>query len=74
MLLSRGPLYGYRLRRQQYEAGGQKLRNIEVSVSNTAPGARPERIFIIGEGDWGGFDLSKFEPEGQDFDVVVTRR
>jgi Zn-dependent M28 family amino/carboxypeptidase len=40
--------YGYSLRRQEYEAGGQKVRNIEVSVSNTAPGARPERIFIVG--------------------------
>jgi hypothetical protein len=33
-----------------------------------------ERIFIIGGGEWGGFDLSKFEPEGQGFDVVVTRK
>jgi Zn-dependent M28 family amino/carboxypeptidase len=40
--------YGYSLRRQEYEAGGQKVRNIEVSVSNTAPGAKPERIFIVG--------------------------
>ncbi|MGX9220724.1 M28 family peptidase [Massilia varians] len=40
--------YGYRLRRQEYGAGGQKVRNIEVSVSNTAPGAKPERIFIVG--------------------------
>lgn len=40
--------YGYRLRRQEYEAGGQKVRNIEVSVSNAAPGAKPERIFIVG--------------------------
>jgi Zn-dependent M28 family amino/carboxypeptidase len=40
--------YGYALRRQQYEAGGQKVRNIEVSVSNTVPGTRPERIFIVG--------------------------
>ena len=40
--------YGYQLRRQQVEAGGRKLRNIEVSVSNTAAGVRPERIFIIG--------------------------
>ncbi|MFC0253089.1 M28 family peptidase [Massilia consociata] len=40
--------YGYGLRRQEYEADGQKVRNIEVSVSNTAPGARPERIFIVG--------------------------
>ena len=40
--------YGYRLRRHEYQADGQKVRNIEVSVSNTAPGARPERIFIVG--------------------------
>ena len=40
--------YGYRLRRQEYAAGDQKVRNIEVSVSNTAAGKRPERIFIIG--------------------------
>ena len=40
--------YGYQLRRQEYDAGGQKVRNIEVSVSNMAAGARPERIFIIG--------------------------
>ena len=40
--------YGYSLRRQEYEAGGQKVRNIEVSVSNTTPGAKPERIFIVG--------------------------
>lgn len=40
--------YGYRLRRQEYQAGGQKVRNIEVSIANTAPGAKPERIFIVG--------------------------
>ncbi|NNG22572.1 M28 family peptidase [Telluria aromaticivorans] len=40
--------YGYHPRRQVYAAGGRKVRNIEVSVSNTAPGARPERIFIVG--------------------------
>lgn len=40
--------YGYALRRRQYETGGQKVRNIEVSVSNTVPGTRPERIFIVG--------------------------
>jgi hypothetical protein len=39
---------GYRIRRQDYKAGGQKVRNIEVSVANVAPGARPARIFIIG--------------------------
>lgn len=40
--------YGYQLRRHEYEADGQKVRNIEVSVSNAAPGAKPERIFIVG--------------------------
>lgn len=39
---------GYRIRRQAYQAGGQTVRNIEVSVANVAPGARPARIFIIG--------------------------
>ncbi|QOY93543.1 M28 family peptidase [Massilia sp. UMI-21] len=40
--------YGYGLHRQEYEAGGQNVRNIEVAIANTAPGARPERIFIVG--------------------------
>ena len=40
--------YGYRPRRQEYRAGGQKVRNIEVSVASVAPGAKPERIFIVG--------------------------
>jgi hypothetical protein len=39
---------GYRIQRQEYEAGGHKVRNIEVSVANVAPGARPARIFIVG--------------------------
>jgi hypothetical protein len=39
---------GYRVQRQAYRAGGQLVRNIEVSVANVAPGARPERIFIVG--------------------------
>ena len=39
---------GYRVRRQAYRAGGQTVRNIEVSVANVMPGARPERIFIVG--------------------------
>lgn len=38
--------HGYQLRRQ--DAAGSKLRTIEVSVSNLAPGARPQRIFIVG--------------------------
>jgi hypothetical protein len=39
---------GYRVGRQEYEAGKHKVRNIEVSVANVAPHARPARIFIIG--------------------------
>jgi hypothetical protein len=39
---------GYQVRREHYRGGGQPVRNIEVSLSNLAPHARPERIFIIG--------------------------
>ena len=39
---------GYRVRRQEYRAGGQTVRNLEVSISNVANGARPDRIFILG--------------------------
>ena len=39
---------GYTIQRQSYQAGGQTVRNIEVSRSSVAPGAKPERIFIIG--------------------------
>ncbi|WP_197986261.1 MULTISPECIES: M28 family peptidase [unclassified Massilia] len=39
---------GYRATRQEYAAGGQKVRNIEASVSNVAAGKRPDRIFIVG--------------------------
>jgi hypothetical protein len=39
---------GYAIRRQENQADGQKIRNIEVSVSNVAPGTRPARIFIVG--------------------------
>jgi len=39
---------GYRPARQEYAAGGQRVRNIEVAVGNLAPGKRPDRIFIVG--------------------------
>ncbi|MFC5479741.1 M28 family peptidase [Massilia suwonensis] len=39
---------GYRPVRQEYAAGSQRVRNIEVAVGNVAPGQRPERIFIVG--------------------------
>jgi hypothetical protein len=39
---------GYQVRRQEYQAGGQQVRNIEVSVANVAPKAKPARIFIVG--------------------------
>jgi hypothetical protein len=39
---------GYAIRRQEYEAGGHKVRNIEVSVSNVSPNTKPARIFIVG--------------------------
>jgi hypothetical protein len=39
---------GYAVRRQVYQAGGQSVRNIEVSVSSVAPGRKPARIFMVG--------------------------
>jgi hypothetical protein len=39
---------GYAIHRQEYRAGGQMVRNIEVSVANVAPKTRPARIFIVG--------------------------
>jgi Zn-dependent M28 family amino/carboxypeptidase len=39
---------GYRPTRQEYMAGGQRVRNIEVAVGNVATGKRPDRIFIVG--------------------------
>jgi Zn-dependent M28 family amino/carboxypeptidase len=39
---------GYTPTRQEYAAGGQRVRNIEGAVGNVAKGKRPERIFIVG--------------------------
>lgn len=39
---------GYAIRRQAYRAGGQKVRNIEVSVANVEAHRKPARIFIVG--------------------------
>ena len=39
---------GYRVHNQPYEAGGRRVRNLEVSVGSSAPGKAPERIFIVG--------------------------
>jgi hypothetical protein len=39
---------GYAVRRPPRQAGGQAPRNIEVSIANLAPRAKPERIFIVG--------------------------
>lgn len=39
---------GYRPTRQEYTAGGQRVRNIEAAVGNVPKGKRPERIFIVG--------------------------
>lgn len=38
----------YTVRRQQYTWDGHEVRNIEVSISNAAPGQQPARIFIVG--------------------------
>jgi len=39
---------GYRSTRQDYAAGGGRVRHIEAAIGNVAPGRRPERIFIVG--------------------------
>lgn len=39
---------GYAIHHREYDAGGQKVRNIEVSIANVAPHTKPERIFIVG--------------------------
>jgi Zn-dependent M28 family amino/carboxypeptidase len=39
---------GYAIRRQEYRAGGQKVRNIEVSVAKLEAHKKPARIFIVG--------------------------
>jgi Zn-dependent M28 family amino/carboxypeptidase len=39
---------GYAIHRQEYRAGGQMVRNIEVSIANVVPKAKPARIFIVG--------------------------
>ena len=39
---------GYRSTRQEYAAGGGRVRNIEASIGNVAKGKRPARIFIVG--------------------------
>lgn len=39
---------GYEIRRREYRAGGQMVRNIEVSIANVAPHTKPARIFIVG--------------------------
>jgi hypothetical protein len=38
----------YTVQQQRYVAREHHVRNIEVSVSNTRPGKKPDRIFIIG--------------------------
>jgi hypothetical protein len=40
--------YGYRVRHQQYGTGSHAVRTVEASLANVAPGARPERVFIVG--------------------------
>lgn len=39
---------GYGVRQHTYQAGGLTLRSIEAKIANVAPGARPDRIFIVG--------------------------
>ncbi|MDQ1924140.1 M28 family peptidase [Massilia pseudoviolaceinigra] len=39
---------GYAVRRDEYTYDGHRVRNLEVSIANIAPGKQPERIYIVG--------------------------
>ncbi|HEX8613246.1 MAG TPA: M28 family peptidase [Telluria sp.] len=39
---------GYAVRRDEYVYDGHKVRNLEVSIANTATGKQPERVYIVG--------------------------
>jgi hypothetical protein len=40
--------HGYRVRQQHYGSGKYSVTTLEAALSNVAPGARPERVFIVG--------------------------
>lgn len=39
---------GYKVRRDEFVSAGHKVRNLEVSIANAAPGKPPERIYVVG--------------------------
>ncbi|MBQ5946388.1 hypothetical protein [Massilia sp. ST3] len=41
--------FGYAPARLTQETGGRRLRSIEAVLRNVAPGARPERVFLVGD-------------------------
>ncbi|MEH6435017.1 hypothetical protein [Massilia sp. DD77] len=41
--------FGYAPAHVAQDAGGRRLRSIEVALRNVAPGARPERVFLVGD-------------------------
>lgn len=53
---------GFRVHRQEYLAGGHKVRNLEVALINTRNGKRPDRIFIVGA----HYDLTPGAPGAND--------
>lgn len=39
---------GYAVRRDEYTYDGRRVRNLEVSIANIAPGKRPDHVYIVG--------------------------
>jgi hypothetical protein len=52
--------HGYRVRHQQYGTGSHAVRTVEASLANVAPGAQPERVFIVGS----RYDSGRGLPDG----------
>lgn len=53
---------GYKVRRQQYEHHGHRVRNLEVSLINARSNKPPQRIFIVGA----HYDFARGAPGAND--------
>jgi hypothetical protein len=51
--------HGYHVRRHHYGVGTASVSTIEASLDNVAPGARPERVFIVGS----RYDAARRSPD-----------
>jgi hypothetical protein len=60
-------VHGYRVRRQHYEGDSFSVNTIEASLGNLAPGARPERVFIVGS----RYDSARGSPDDSGVAAVL---